>query len=62
LEALTLARDGRRISVVVALFSMIKIGKKLTTLRDILDHVNLATTSRYLHTDAARMQEMVETL
>ncbi len=37
-------------------------GGDLATLRDILGHTNLATTSRYLHADAARMQEMVEAL
>jgi site-specific recombinase XerD len=37
-------------------------GGDLATLRDILGHANLATTSRYLHADATRMQEMVEGL
>jgi len=37
-------------------------GGDLATLRDILGHANLATTSRYLHADATRMQEMVEEL
>jgi site-specific recombinase XerD len=37
-------------------------GGDLATLRDILGHANLATTSRYLHADATRMQEMVEDL
>lgn len=34
----------------------------LATLQDILGHTNIATTSRYLHPDAAQMQEMVENL
>ncbi len=37
-------------------------GGDLATLRDILGHANLATTSRYVHSDAAQMQEMVEGL
>jgi integrase/recombinase XerD len=37
-------------------------GGDLATLRDILGHANLATTSRYLHADATRMQDMVEDL
>ncbi len=37
-------------------------GGDLATLRDILGHANLATTSRYLHSNAAKMQQMVETL
>jgi len=37
-------------------------GGDLATLRDILGHANLETTSRYLHADAARMQKMVEAL
>ncbi len=37
-------------------------GGDLVTLRDILGHANLTTTSRYLHSDAARMQEMIEEL
>ena len=37
-------------------------GGDLATLRDVLGHANLATTSRYLHADATRMQEMVEEL
>jgi len=36
-------------------------GRDLATLRDILGHANLTTTSRYL-ADAARMQEMIEEL
>lgn len=34
----------------------------LATLQDLLGHTNIETTSRYLHPDAARMQEMVEDL
>ena len=34
----------------------------LATLRDILGHSSIATTGRYLHADAQRMQEMVEGL
>jgi integrase/recombinase XerD len=37
-------------------------GGDLATLRDVMGHANLATTSRYLHADATRMQEMVEDL
>jgi len=37
-------------------------GGDLATLRDILGHTNIATTSRYLHSNANKMQEMVEGL
>jgi len=37
-------------------------GSDLATLRSILGHAGLATTSRYLHPDAARVQGMVEEL
>jgi integrase/recombinase XerC len=37
-------------------------GGDLATLREILGHVNIATTSRYLHTTKERMQELVEAL
>jgi integrase/recombinase XerC len=37
-------------------------GGDLATLRDILGHTNLSTTSRYLHSTARKMQEMVEKL
>jgi integrase/recombinase XerC len=37
-------------------------GGDLATLRDILGHANLSTTSRYLHSTARKMQEMVEKL
>jgi len=35
-------------------------GGDLATLQAVLGHANLATTARYLHPDAARVQEMVE--
>jgi len=37
-------------------------GGDLATLRDILGHANLSTTSRYLHSNARKMQQMVEDL
>ena len=37
-------------------------GNDLASLRKMLDHSNIVTTSRYLHPDAERMQEMVEEL
>lgn len=37
-------------------------GGDLATLRGILGHANITTTSRYLHADGVRMQEMVEGL
>lgn len=37
-------------------------GGDLATLRDILGHANIATTSRYLHSNANKMQEMVKEL
>lgn len=37
-------------------------GGDLATLRDILGHANLSTTSRYLHSTPRKMQEMVEKL
>lgn len=37
-------------------------GGDLATLRDILGHANISTTSRYVHSDAARMQDAVEEL
>jgi site-specific recombinase XerD len=37
-------------------------GGDLATLRDILGHANLSTTSRYLHSNAKKMQQMVEGL
>lgn len=37
-------------------------GGNLATLRDILGHANISTTSRYLHSNANKMQEMVEEL
>jgi site-specific recombinase XerD len=37
-------------------------GGDLATLRDILGHANLTTTSRYVHSNATKMQEMVERL
>jgi len=37
-------------------------GGDLATLRDILGHTNISTTSRYLHSSAVKMQEMVEKL
>ena len=37
-------------------------GGDLATLQAILGHANIETTSRYLHPDAERMQNMVEDL
>jgi site-specific recombinase XerD len=37
-------------------------GGDLATLRDILGHANLTTTSRYVHSNATKMQKMVERL
>lgn len=37
-------------------------GGDLATLRDILGHANISTTSRYVHSNAVRMQGMVEEL
>lgn len=37
-------------------------GGDLATLRDILGHANLSTTSRYVHSNAQKMQDMVEEL
>ena len=37
-------------------------GGDLATLQSILGHANIETTSRYLHPDAERMQNMVEDL
>ena len=37
-------------------------GGDLATLRDILGHTNISTTSRYVHSSARKMQDMVEEL
>jgi hypothetical protein len=37
-------------------------GGDLVTLRSILGHASITSTSRYLHPDAARMQKMVDEL
>lgn len=40
----------------------LEAGGTLAELRDILGHANIATTNRYSHASARRMQEMVERL
>jgi site-specific recombinase XerD len=40
----------------------LEAGGTLAELRDILGHANIATTDRYSHANARRMQEMVERL
>ncbi|MBN1310778.1 MAG: tyrosine-type recombinase/integrase [Anaerolineae bacterium] len=40
----------------------LEAGGTLAELRDILGHTNIATTDRYSHASARRMQEMVERL
>jgi integrase/recombinase XerD len=40
----------------------LEAGGTLAELRDILGHANIATTDRYSHANARRMQEMVEGL
>jgi len=41
---------------------LLEKGGDLATLRDILGHANVVTPPRYLHSNAARMQGMVEEL
>jgi site-specific recombinase XerD len=40
----------------------LEAGGTLAELRDILGHANIATTDRYSHANARRIQEMVEGL
>lgn len=53
---------ARNLAMVALMTRFLRKGNDLATLRDILGHASITTTSRYLHADAARMQDMVEGL
>jgi site-specific recombinase XerD len=50
------------LAVLSPCLTLLEAGGTLTELRDILGHANIATTDRYSHANARRMQEMVEEL